>query len=422
MKKFQEYYDALDFLQSLGKLDSPLEYMKERKAEDLEKYLLRMQDLLDRVGNPERDMKFVHVTGTAGKGTTTALIHNMLHNAGYNVGSTSSPATTTTLERIKVGELFIDPKDFVILVNRLKPIITDMYMTSIYGKPSYFDIILAIALMYFKEQKCDLVVLEVGMGGRYDSTNVIPAPVVSAITNISLDHTHLLGNSREAIAIEKAGIIKKGSEVFTTEQDPAITDIFENICNEKEAVYHQIKVDGNPNHSLARSIGNYLDLDGEVIEQTITQMKLPCRFEIMQNDPLVILDGAHNVSKVAFSLGKLKNLEYKNLSVIFGAGETKDALGMLDEISLHTSNIALCAVLSSLGRSFSLKKMQEYIQEKYPDISTSVYTEAQNAFEDTYSNLEEKDALLVIGSLYLAGGLRKRWYSEEFILQNRKSF
>ena len=420
--KHQPYYDACQYLESLGKLDSPLEYMKERKIEDLEKYLLRMQDLLDRIGNPERGLKYIHITGTAGKGTTTALIHNMLQNAGYTVGSTSSPATTTTLERIRVGDVYIDPQVFAEIVENLKPIILDMYMNGTYGKPSYFDIMLAIALIYFKQQKCDIVILEVGMGGRYDSTNVIPHPFITAITNISYDHIHLLGDSLKQIAYEKAGIIKPESIFFTAEQNPEITNMFQKICTEQGAEYINTPSQENPNHDLARAIGARLDIDPEEIEKGIINTQLPCRFEIMQNEPLIILDGAHNLSKIVFSLEKLKTLEYQKLYVIFGAGDTKDALAMLDLVVEHTLHITLVPVVSFIGKSFSLKKMQKHLQEKYPTIIVSVDLDAQNALQNIRSEIDQNDCLLVIGSLYLAGGLREERYSTEFILEKRKSF
>jgi dihydrofolate synthase/folylpolyglutamate synthase len=422
--KYQLYYEACRYLESLGKLDSPLEYMKERKPEDLEKYLLRMQDLLDRIGNPERDLKYIHVTGTAGKGTTTALIHRMLQNAGYVVGSTSSPATTTTLERIRVNDLYIEPKVFVEIVESLKPFIYNMYIEGEFGKPSYFDLILAIALTYFKQQKCDYVVLEVGMGGRYDSTNVIPAPVVSAITNIGYDHVHLLGNDLQEIAFEKAGIIKSGSSFFTTEQSTQLIDLFQNICAEKEVQFNHVEVNSNsnPNNDLVQAIGKQMDISDENINSAIQEIKLPCRFETVSENPLVILDGAHNVSKVVFSLEKLKDIEYKNLYVVFGAGEKKDAFGMIDEIVPHATSITLCPVVSFVGKSFSSEKMQKYIETKYPEMTVSVYSDGIDVLEHVQKTMDQDDALLAIGSLYLTGDLRKKWYSEENILQKRRSF
>lgn len=416
------YEQACIFLESLQKLDSPLEYMKERKAEDLEKYLLRMQELLNRLGNPESDMKCIHVTGTAGKGTTTAMIHNMLHLSGHRVGSVSSPATTTTIERIQVNGLYIDPDIFSQIVVDMKPIILDMYMNSVYGKPSYFDIMLAIALVYFKQQQCEWVVLEVGMGGRYDSTNIIRDVHASLITNISFDHTNILGNSLQEIGYEKAGIIKENSLFFTTEQNPEVLSMFEKICSEKNTQYNLVPVVGNPNKDLVRALGVSLQLSEKYIDTALQDTQLPCRFEHMHAEPTVILDGAHNTSKVAYSLKKLESISYENLFVMFGCLNSKDAFGMIDQVVQYTKHITLGFSSSFQRKSFSLKKMHKYILERYPDVFVNVALDAEQSLQQLIGRSGPNDCVLVIGSLYLAGDMRIKWYPEDFVLEKRTSF
>ena len=422
MTIFEDYKKSCAFLENLSKLETPLEYMRKRSPEDLDKYLMRTQELLDRVGNPEKYMKYIHITGTSGKGTTVALVHAILQEAGYNVGSTSSPATTTTLERIKVNNLYINPQDFSRIVSILKPVILDMYLNSPYGKPSYFDIMLAVALIYFKEQKCDYVILEVGMGGRYDATNVIPHPLVTTITNVHHDHTHLLGNSLDAIAREKSGIIKSGSHFFTTETKPELLDIFQNECKQNDATYHHVTSGENPNFELAKNIALFLGIDDKAIERAKSDVSIPCRSEVMQKQPLVILEGAHNVSKVAYSIEKLKKLSYKKLYVIFGAGHTKDAIGMLDLIAPIADSLKLTIVEKFYGKSFSLKKMKEYLSQNFPELDVSINLESLKALDEIIKKAHPDDAILVIGSLYLAGNIRKKWYSEEYIVQKRQSF
>lgn len=417
-----QYKKACNFLEGLSQLDTPFSYMKNREVKDLQVYLERMQELLDKLDSPEKDMKFIHITGTSGKGTTVALTHNMLQNAGFKVGSTSSPATTTTLERIRVGDLYIDPKDFVRIVSILKPIVLDMYLNSEYGKPSYFDLVLAIALVYFKEQKCDYVVLEVGMGGRYDSTNIIKKPVVTAITNIHLDHTHLLGDSLSEIAYEKGGIIKPGSKFFTTEKSKENLGVFHDICLEQQVLLDVVNYENKPNQALVRSIGKYLNIEEKYINEAVDKVNLPCRFEVVSDNPLIILDGAHNVSKIEYSLKKLNDQKYNKLYVVFGVGNTKDAFGMLDIISSYTKNIRLTFTDKLRDRSFSLKKMKEYISSNYQGIDVSVELSPHKTLSDLEKNITNKDAILVIGSLYLTGDIRKKWYSEEYIIKNRRSF
>ena len=422
MNIYKEYKKACNFLENVSRLETDLEYMKERESRDLKKYLLRTQDLLDRLGNPEKDLKIIHITGTSGKGTTVALIHRILQNVGYVVGSTLSPATTTTLERIKVNDLYIDPLRFIEIVEGLKPIILDMYLSGKYGRPSYFDLILTIALIYFKEQKCDYVILEVGMGGRFDATNVIKNTLASVITNVHYDHTHLLGNSLEEIAQEKAGIIKENSAFFTTEKRDVLLKKFKKICDDKHTHFYHVEEKEDPNLSLAFEIGKFLGVEEQYLQKENLSLSLPCRFELMQDSPRVILDGAHNVSKMAFSLKKLEKINYQKLFVVFSAGKTKDALGMLDLLANYTNHISLSINSSSHKKTFSLKDMYTFLSEKYPSLEISLFLDDEQALMENMEKAGEDDLILVTGSLYFTGSLRKKWYPEEYIIEKRKSF
>jgi dihydrofolate synthase/folylpolyglutamate synthase len=283
---------------------------------------------------------------------------------------------------------------------------------------------LAIALKYFQEQKCDYVVLEVGMGGRYDSTNIIEKPLITAVTNVHYDHTHLLGNSLEEIATVKAGIIKKASHFFTTEKNENIRDIFRSVCEKEDAIFHQVEYLENSNYELVKAIINQLGIREEYLQKALSEFKLPCRFEQVQNNPKIILDGAHNISKITYSLKKLENISYKNLHIVFGAGKTKDALGMLDLIAQEENVKSITFTFSDSVRkkSFSLKEMKQFIEKKYPKILTFVNFNSHKAVEDLEKRIEKGYLILVIGSLYISGEIRKRWFSEEFIIKNRKSF
>lgn len=228
----------MSFLQGLNNLPLDGDYLVDKHHAD--RYIKRMRYFLNLIGNPDKGMKLIHIAGTSGKGTVTNMVHEILLASGKNVGSFTSPFVTTPIEQIKVGDAYISPDEFADIVEYLKPFIDVAYTEGPYGSPSYFEIFFSIALVYFQRKKCDWVVLEVGLGGRYDATNVIERPSVTAITNIDYDHTELLGKTLRKIASDKAGIIKSGSAFFTTEQRPALLKIFSSICDEKRVAFRAL--------------------------------------------------------------------------------------------------------------------------------------------------------------------------------------
>ncbi|MFH1956238.1 MAG: Mur ligase family protein, partial [Patescibacteria group bacterium] len=205
-------------------------------------YLKRTEQLIKKLKINLNQFKFIHIAGTSGKGTVTAMVHQILHQAGYKIGSFYSPHPTTSIERIRVGVDYISPSDFVKILDKIKPVLEEMYSENRRGAkfwntrfsgscvptimPSYFEIFFALALLYFKRKKCEYVILETGCGGEFDATNIIKKPLITAITNIGFDHTQLLGNTLQKIAKTKAGIIKPGSIFLTTEKIKAILKIF----------------------------------------------------------------------------------------------------------------------------------------------------------------------------------------------------
>ncbi len=333
MQKFTRYHEAIAFLEGLSNLPIRGDYITDRN--NLSLYLKRMRYFLSLLGNPDTGIKFIHVTGTAGKGSVTNMLHEVLRAAGKNVGSFTSPFVTTTIERIKVGELYISPDEFADIVEEIKPLIDHTYVHGPYGRPSYFEICQAVAFVYFKRKKCEWVVLEVGLGGRYDATNVIKNPVITAITNIDYDHMELIGDTLEKIAYEKAGIIKKNSHFFTSEQRPGLLEMFKEICATEGAEFHHIprqKTHKEYNEVLVREISRELTIDEAYISKGIKNSRLQCRFEIMQQNPLVILDGAHNRAKVRSTLINLQKISCSKLHLIMGMADNKEHLSMLSQI------------------------------------------------------------------------------------------
>jgi dihydrofolate synthase/folylpolyglutamate synthase len=291
---------------------------------------------------------------------------------------------------------------------------------------SYFEIIFALAIIYFKKHRCKWVVLEVGCGGRFDATNIIPATVASVLTNIGFDHTEILGKTLKKIAFEKAGIIKKNSNFWTTEQRPHLLETFKKICKKEKAVFHWIK-EKKQNHfklnrQLARSVCEKLNIENKNIEKGFKKAFLPCRFEIVQKHPLVILDGAHNEAKIASTVFGLKEKKYKKLHLVFALAKNKEALVILKKI-IPTADYIYLTRFEMARRKCAdpaqLFKLSKKIAK--PNAKFNIYYDPWQALARALRLAKKNDAILVTGSFFLSGDLRKKWHSEEWVLKNRKS-
>jgi dihydrofolate synthase / folylpolyglutamate synthase len=424
MSKFEKYYQAVSFLEGLNNLPLQGDYMIDKHHADV--YLKRMRYFLELLGNPDKKMKFIHIAGTSGKGTVTNTIHEILHATGKKVGSFTSPFVTTSIEKIKVKDKYIAPDEFAAIVDCLKPFMDKAYLEGPYGRLSYFEIFLAMALIYFQRQKCEWVVLEVGLGGRYDATNVIERPVVTAITNIDYDHTELLGKTLKKIAYDKAGIIKQGSAVFTTEQRPTLLKIFNEICKEKHVSLNTLPRQNNyqeHNKELAVAITQYIGISDKYITQGIKGARLACRFETIQDKPIVVLDGAHNRSKIKTTIDNLKRLKFRKLYLIIGIADNKDPISILEQIIPEADHVFFTRFQNKDRQCAHPKEL--LVKSKRclkTGAKSEIYLDAESALSCALRLANHTDLILVVGSFFLAGELRKRWYSEEMVLQRRKSF
>ena len=305
-------------------LDEALRYIHEVCWKGTIPGLERIQALLDAMGNPERKCKFVHVTGTNGKGSTCAMVASILRKAGYKTGLYTSPYLIRFNERIQINGEQISDADICELTEYVKP-----FAESIFERPTEFEMVTAIGFEYFARHKCDIVVCEVGMGGEFDATNVIPAPEAAVICNIGLDHTEVLGDTLEKIAGAKAGIIKPGCDAVLYRERPSVEAVFEERCKALNAPLH--KADFDSLHLLSHSLeGQVFDwerfhalrlpllgehqlhnaavalttarvlqkrgwkITDEQIREGIESVRWPGRFELMRKDPMFIIDGGHN--------------------------------------------------------------------------------------------------------------------------------
>ncbi|MBI1908375.1 hypothetical protein HYS28_03080 [Candidatus Uhrbacteria bacterium] len=413
------YHAAVARLSSLGNLELP---WKHSSAQSLRDSLARLRELLARLEHPERRMRFIHVTGTSGKGSVTHLIHEMLLADGRKVGSYMSPHTTTLLERFRVGQKLLDPKRFVQATN----IVLAAYEAHVReGKQplTYFELTTCVALVAFVLEGVEWCVLEVGLGGRWDSTNVIPKKDVAVITTIDLDHTELLGNSLEAITREKAGIITGRCSVVSGEARPGIRAIIA-----REAKTHGADVQWidapNDDHRLhnalvATAAARAVGVPMAAIERAIARSTgLPCRCEVMQKKPLVIVDGAHNVAKMRTTCRMLGRAAKGKVHVVFGCKDGKDAKAMVAELAaiadvIHTTRY-------STGRG-APKDPAALLRLVPKSTRGEMFLFSHDALRHALQSAKSGDTILVTGSLYLAGEVRTHWVSEKEILDARSS-
>ena len=421
---FEKYREAVSYVESFSNFSLRKNFSGNRHPSF---FLDRTRYFLDLIGDPCSGAKYIHVTGTAGKGSVASAIHEILVADSKRAGLFTSPFATTSIEEIKVGDYYISPKDFVSIVEYLKPFVAKAIEKGPFGGPSTFEIFLAIALLYFKKEKCQWIVLEVGLGGRYDATNIIKNPKVTVITNIDYDHTEILGKNLKEIAFDKAGIIKSGSHFFTSEQRKNIKDIFRKICKEKNVPFESFpkqKSYQELNNLLATRVAQYLRIDEKSISNGLKNVRMPCRFEIISRNPLVILDGAHNRAKMRTTIYNLSKYKYKNLNVVISIANTKkDNTKILEQI-IPLVNMVILTSSNAIDRksihpSVLLPDVMRY---KKKNAIVKIIENSHEALKYAFKNAKKDDCILVTGSFFLAGELRKEWFSEGWVLKNRKSF
>lgn len=375
------------------------------------------------LGDPDKKLKFIHIAGTAGKGSVATLTQQILVKNGYKTGLFTSPHVTTSIEKIKVNEKYIDPMAFIDIVERTKPLIDKAFSEGPFGGITYFEIFFCLALKYFEEQKCEWAVLEAGLGGSYDATNAIEKCEVAIITNIGYDHTNILGKTLSEIAVDKAGIIKPGCVFVTTERRAHLLKIMRVIAKKNKAIRF-ISLDDSDqyqeqNRALATRIAMEIGISNPILPE---RLGLPCRFEIIQKKPLVILDGAHNGSKMRSVVHNLSKLKYRKLIAIISIAEDKDKNAILREIIPLIDKAFFTRFLVMNRRCSSPKEINRVAKTINPDIKSEIILDPWTALESAMHTAHPNDIILVTGSFYLAGELRKKWHSEDYILRNRSSF
>ena len=412
-------------------ITDPYTYLAGLNIDSMRFGLEAITELLKLLGNPQNSYKSILIAGTNGKGSTASMAASILHSAGYKVGLYTSPHLINVRERIVVNGKKITKSEFSRIVadvrrGRKQPV-------------TYFEFLTAVAFLYFQRQQVDIAVLEVGLGGRLDATNVCK-PIVSVITNIGLDHTAYLGSSLTAIAGEKAGIIKQNGICITAAKQKQVLEVLSCVCLERRAKLYSlgsdIKIkkqkDGllsyqglNRNlkdlplplrgrHQFSNAAlavaavelcaKNGFQIDDDAISRGLASTQWDARLEILQHNPLFLLDGAHNPAGMRVLCQALKkDYSYRRLVFIFGALADKNYREMLRIILLLSPKIIITQLKAP--RAVSVADLERVLNERgYPVIVTENVTKA---IERAKAIAGGRDLICAAGSLYLVGEVKQ---------------
>lgn len=417
--------------------DEALEFIRNTKKFGIKPGLHNILKLLELMGDPHKKLKYVHIAGTNGKGSTAAFINSILIESGYKTGIFTSPYIQRMTEQIKINNTEIEKYQFAKLTEFVKGKIEIMLE---HGgcHPTEFEIITAIAFQYFYEQVCDIVILEVGLGGRIDSTNVIETPDLGIIAAISYDHINILGNTIQEIALEKSGIIKHKEDIVTYLNSPYVTKIIEKVCEEKNAKlyntdFSSIKVMKQDIKGQAFNYKKYKTLEisllgehqvknaavsvnaaevlknkgynitEETIRKGLLKARWPGRLEVLKKDPVLIIDGAHNVEGVK-ALKKSLDLLFpgKKLTFIIGVLSDKDYQSMLAHILPGCEK--LFTVTPNNSRALPAADLA-VVAKKYCK-NIKICNTVETAMKKSLAETSKDDVICAFGSLYYIGEIR----------------
>lgn len=402
---------------------------------------VRIKAFLENIGSPHKNLKVIHIAGTNGKGSTVSFIKDILKE-DYKVGSFVSPHLITYCDRIKIGDTEISQEDFAelgdFIIEKEKDIVEE------YGDLNLFEFLTIMAIIYFEREGVDLAILEVGMGGRSDSTNIFTSreKLISIITSISMDHMEYLGDTIEEIADAKAGIIQEDDLVVTTNKDPKILGVIEKEAKEKSTglfytkdleseiiksdlrgIEFKLKLDGEEEDFQLTQIGDYqvenaigaiyalyllnkrgiLKISLDDIKKRIKTSTWKGRMEIVSRDPLIILDGAHNFDGIKRLVESLDNFKFKKLHLIMSILADKEHKKMLEEISSYTDEVVF--VNLDYKRGTSPEELSREASEYGLKGQVMTIDEALDYYKKTY---EDGDLILITGSLYFVSEARSK--------------
>jgi dihydrofolate synthase/folylpolyglutamate synthase len=434
----KDFAKALEYLNGFTNFERKTGY----KADSQTLGLSRIRNILNRLGDPHTDLPFIHIAGTKGKGSTAHITAAILQEYGYKTGLYTSPHLIDIRERICISGKPISEKDFCSTLKRVKAAANAMLKED-GEEATYFEIITAMAFLHFKTEAVDLAILETGLGGRFDATNVV-RPIVCAITRLDIDHTKQLGNTIDKIAFEKCGIIKENITVFSAEQEEKAANVIRKIAKERNAplffvnsdelnysqVSHKAELQNfdfkGPSRSikninlsllgkhqienatLAIALANYTKSNlftpvfkEEVVKSALKKISIPARIQVLQKNPVVIFDGAHNPASVKALLKTLDEAfpNVKQKTFVIAIAQDKDYKLMLELIRKSADNIILtsfdnerCCPTAALSDALGKRTKNKTIIES-----------PSAAYSYALGKAGKNDLICITGSLYLAG-------------------
>jgi dihydrofolate synthase/folylpolyglutamate synthase len=430
------YEAAVNYLESFIDYEKKTDYTYSRRLWNLE----RMRLLLHYLGEPHQKLKTIHLAGSKGKGSTAAMIHAILTASGYKTGLYTSPHLVTPLERFRINSKPMSEKQFCELVERLQPHIAEVNQRTDIGKLSFFEIYTAIGFLFFELEQVDFLVLEVGLGGRLDATNVVE-PLVSVITQISLEHTNLLGDNLASIAAEKAGIIKTNGLVISSPQEPEVMEVIEQSCAKQRAQLFQVGKDISFERLAIDQSGQYFTLKSKMAEYSrchlpllgkhqlinaatavgavellrfhhymiaaeqiktgLEQTSWPARMQIVGREPTILLDVAHSPQSAQLLRESIREtFTYDRLILIVGISEDKDIRGIGAELC-PLADIAILTKAANNPRAADPGR----IKEEWQGFGTTLVIKdtVESALNYARSIAEKDDLICLTGSFYPLG-------------------
>lgn len=412
-----------------------IEYMNQKHQLGNQFRLENIQEMMKELGDPHKRLQVIHVAGTNGKGSVCASLYHMIMEAGYSVGFFSSPHLISYLERFRYNGKQIRESDFCAMMTKIKGA-ADAIVSRGFDQPTEFEILTALAYLFFDSQGLEYAIMEVGLGGRLDATNVIERPIASVITPLSIDHAEFLGSTIEEIAWEKAGIIKKNVPVITAVQPEAAMKVIQEVASELHA---PLKVVGEGEllentldgirlrykdkeydfslpgtHQLGNAIlaietmealrkNNRIDIDDEEIKKGLKNVVWPGRIERLSDAPPLYIDGAHNPA-AAQALKEM--LEGRKVVAVIGMLADKDVAGVLDILLPVFSQVI--ATRPQSERAISAEDLAEMIRQRGRE--AIVEPDIKQAVEKALSIVKDDEMVVATGSFYLIGEVRKIYH------------